>query len=379
MIPSVKNTDWVQLALLALKANRVPFVWGLPGMGKTARARSDVHEKFWGGDPDAPFVAVAPALSDPTDAAGMLAVIHESVVRLLPEVMKPLIKAGKGTLFIDELTTATQATQAAFLKVVQERVVGDTPLPPDVRIIIAANPPEIAAGGAELVTPLANRVVHLYAKPPEARDWANWLSGALIDSPEARKSAALVGGFVTAKKNLLLALPEDEGKRQGAWPSPRSWHIAADCFAEALKMKEEAIGFDIVAGAVGEACASEFATFVNNMDLPDPRAVLDGRETWKPDIARVDKANVMLRSIASEAVNGPARDKAEREALVEKAWEITSTAVDAGMPDIAYNSASQLQRWRVAKSGAPRAMGVFEAKITPKFFNLQVKLTAGGK
>ncbi len=42
--------------------------------------------------------------------------------------------AGRGLLFLDELSTATPAVQAALLRVVLERRVGSLRLPPGVRI-----------------------------------------------------------------------------------------------------------------------------------------------------------------------------------------------------------------------------------------------------
>lgn len=371
------DIDWTHLALLALRANRIPFVWGLPGIGKTARAM-EVHARLWGGYNAAPFVCVAPALSDPTDACGLLVAVKgddgEKVIRLLPDALKPLIAAGKGTLFIDELTTATAATQAAYLKVTQERRIGDTDIPPEVRIIIAANPPEVAAGGSELVTPLANRVVHMTAKAPNPRDWAIWLSSVLTETSHQRKSASLIGGFNVAKKDRLFIFPEDESKRAGAWPSPRSWHMAADCFASALEADDAPAGLELIAGSIGDSVAKEFVTFFNNMDLPDPRDVLEGKVSWAPTSDRIDKTSVMLRSIASEAINGPVKDKAEREAFVEIVWSLADAACNKAMTDIAYGAVSQLQTWRVLKSGAPRATGKFEAIVNPKFFDLQAKL-----
>ena len=51
--------------------------------------------------------------------------------------------------------------QAALLRVVLERVVGDLELPADVAVVAAANPPEQAADGWDLSAPLANRFCHL--------------------------------------------------------------------------------------------------------------------------------------------------------------------------------------------------------------------------
>jgi hypothetical protein len=376
---NVKDSDWVKAAIIALKANRVPLVWGGPGIGKTDRAENEVHRLLWGGDPNAPFVAVAPSLSDPTDATGPLAVLNDKAVRLLPEVMRPLVDAGRGTFFIDELTTATQATQAAFLRVVQNRIVGDTVLPRDVRIIMAANPSDIAAGGSDLVVPMANRVVHMYAKAPDPRAWGDWLCSKLIDSAEARKVASMFAAFMAANKQRLYELPEDDAKKAQAWPSPRSWHSAADCYTEAVKANDPSTGLNLIAGCVGEAAAVEMATFLQNVDLPDPRELLEGRVSWKPERNRVDRANAVLRSIASEAVNAPVQTREARHGLVEAAWGVIGAACDAGLSDVAFNAVAPLNHWRLKKSGQPNGMFKTEAELTPRFFSLMAATSAGGR
>lgn len=57
----------------------------------------------------------------------------------------------------DEISTAPPAVQAALLRVVLERVVGDLELPDGVAVIAAANPPEQAAGGWDLSATISRR------------------------------------------------------------------------------------------------------------------------------------------------------------------------------------------------------------------------------
>jgi hypothetical protein len=370
------KVKWTKLAYLALQANRVPLVWGGPGIGKTDQAESEVHQRYWAGDAEAPFVGVSPALSDPTDATGPLAVVADKAVRLLPEVMRPLFDAGRGTFFIDELTTATAATQAAFLRVVQNRIVGDQKFPDDVRIIMAANPADIAAGGSELVAPMANRVVHLKADAPEATDWKIWLASKLIDSASERRAAALIGAFIGSHSSRLYAFPEDEGKRASAWPSPRTWHAAADCYAAAIEAGEEGATLELVAGCVGTDVAQEFAAFVANADLPDARELLTGKVSWSPERHRVDRASAVLQSIATEAAYGPWGTAKERAEVVERAWEIIEGACNVGLTDSAYSAVVPLNTWRLTKSGAPRALGASELKVGPRFASILKALKA---
>ena len=121
-----------------------------------------------------------------------------------------------------------------------DRVVGDLELPPGVAVVAAANPPEQAAGGWDLSPPLANRFCHL--------SWAlntqGWIDGMiqgwpvpsvprLPDNWEAGipASRTLVAAFIRHRPHLLLQLPESEEQAGKAWPSPRSWDMAARLLA----------------------------------------------------------------------------------------------------------------------------------------------------
>jgi MoxR-like ATPase len=64
-------------------------------------------------------------------------------------------------LFIDEITTCMPQVQAALLRVILHRKVGTKVLPPRVRIVAAANPPDEISGGFQLTPPLANRFCHI--------------------------------------------------------------------------------------------------------------------------------------------------------------------------------------------------------------------------
>src|SRR6202042_2804518 len=85
-------------------------------------------------------------------------------------------EAGHGLVFFDEISTAPPAVQAALLRVVLERTVGDLTLPDAVSVVAAANPPERAADGWALSPPLANRFCHL-DWPVDARTVADGFAG----------------------------------------------------------------------------------------------------------------------------------------------------------------------------------------------------------
>jgi MoxR-like ATPase len=147
-------------------ASGVPvLIWGPPGVGKTAAILA------LGRRLGLPVEVVIASIREPTDFAG-LPVVHDGEVRFAPPAWaRRLAAAGKGILFLDEISTAPPAVQAALLRVVLDRVVGDLPLPPAVTIVAAANPPDMTAGGWDLAPPLANRFIHLQWRV-DAGEWA---------------------------------------------------------------------------------------------------------------------------------------------------------------------------------------------------------------
>ena len=140
---------------VAVSAGVPVLLWGSPGTGKTSAVVALGQALGW------PVETVIGSIREPSDFAGLPVVIDGSVQLSPPGWAIRLCEAVEGLLFLDELTTAPPAVQAAMLRVVLERVVGDTRLPPGVRVVAAANPPDEAADGWEFAAPLANRLVHI--------------------------------------------------------------------------------------------------------------------------------------------------------------------------------------------------------------------------
>ena len=158
-------------ALGVAVAARVPvLLWGAPGTGKTSAIRA------MAGAMDLPCETVIASIREPSDFAGLPIVVGGEVRFAPPAWARRLAEAGRGLLFLDELSTAPPAVQAALLRVVLERAVGDLTLPDEVAVVAAANPPEQAADGWDLSAPLANRLCHL-AWQTEPRAVADGLAG----------------------------------------------------------------------------------------------------------------------------------------------------------------------------------------------------------
>jgi MoxR-like ATPase len=341
-------------ALAVAVAAGVPvLLWGSPGTGKTSAVVALGATLGW------PVETVIGSIREPSDFAGLPVVSDGSVTLSPPSWATRLCAAGRGLLFFDELTTAPPAVQAAMLRVVLERVVGDTRLPDGVRVVAAANPPDEAADGWELSAPLANRLVHL-DWPVDARYIAKGLAvgfprpslAGIANPPTTAQSMAAratVGAFLEVRPPLALQLPRSAAQAGRGWPSPRSWEAVARLLAacEAARASESARAA-LIEGAVGDGAALEFLAWLEHLDLPDPEAVLDDPDAFElPE--RSDRAFAVLSAVAAVAV---ADGGVER---WNQAWRVVARAADQA-PDVATMVARTLARDRPAGAEIPDAL-----------------------
>src|SRR3954467_15329890 len=144
---------------LAVCADLPVLLWGEPGIGKTAAMRQLAAAL------DLPLTTVIASVHEPSDFSGLPIVgddpAEQGVPMAPPDWAVRLVRAGRGLLFLDELSTAPPAVQAALLRLVLGGGMGALSLPPGVGIVPAPTPRSSAADGGELTPPLANRFVHL--------------------------------------------------------------------------------------------------------------------------------------------------------------------------------------------------------------------------
>ncbi|WP_040812508.1 AAA family ATPase [Nocardia concava] len=342
---------------LAVAADLPVLLWGEPGIGKTA-ALTQLAETL-----ELPLTTVIASVHEPSDFSGLPIIgddpAADGVPMAPPDWAVRLVRAGKGLLFLDELSTAPPAVQAALLRLVLERRIGTLQLPPDVRIVAAANPRSSAADGWELSPPLANRFVHL--------QWTHdhevvirglggtWPRATLPMLDPVKLTGAVayarraVCELLTARPKLVHQLPSGETRRGGAWPSPRSWEMTVRliAFATAAGANPDVLSL-LIRGAVGDGPGFELLTSIDRMDLPDPEVLLrDPAAAELPE--RGDLRQAVLDGVVAAVRRQPDRSR------WDAAWALLVKAVETGAPDLVVVPATTLAtlrqgNWEVPKS-----------------------------
>ncbi|MBO4255190.1 AAA family ATPase [Streptomyces griseorubiginosus] len=342
---------------LAVAADLPVLLWGEPGIGKTA-ALTQLAAAL-----DLPLTTVIASVHEPSDFSGLPIVgddpAEQGVPMAPPDWAVRLVRAGRGLLFLDELSTAPPAVQAALLRLVLERRIGALQLPPGVRIVAAANPRSSAADGWELSPPLANRFVHLqwtHDHEVVVRGLGGtWPvatlprldPGLLADAVDFARRA--VCGLLAARPKLVHQLPGSETRRGGAWPSPRSWEMTLRliAFATAAGSSRDVLSL-LVRGTVGDGPGLELLASVDRMDLPDPEALLaDPAGAVLPE--RGDLRQAVLDGVVAAVRARPDRSR------WDAAWALLVRAVETGAPDLVVVPATTLaslrqQDWEVPES-----------------------------
>lgn len=260
------------------------LLWGRPGVGKSSFIEGLAKASL-------PVTTLIASIHDPTDFSG-LPVLEDGRVRYaVPRWVDDFADDGDGILFLDELSTAPPSVQSALLRVVFERKVGFHPLPPGVRIVAAANPPDLMVGGWELSPPLRNRFVHLNWDIPTdlyVRSLTSgWETGSLPVVKEEDHAEKLrfyqtrIAGFLRVKPDALHANPEEN---KYGFASPRSWDFAAALLATADLLgyrihddQNNELLFELTTGCLGEPTAIMLLEYLRNLRLPDPVDVLSGK------------------------------------------------------------------------------------------------------
>lgn len=197
--------------LLNVAPTRPVFIWGAPGIGKSA-----LVEKF-AEEVGLPHVSLLGSQLAPEDIIGIPQIKGDTSEFLPP---KMIARKEPYVLFLDELNACSQEVQKAFYSLIHERRIGEYHLPEGSVVIGAGNRSQDGAIVKTMSSALINRMFHvqLTADTTQWLQWAyeNQLHPWVID-------------YITQRPDHLFSEPP---KTEEPYSTPRSWHMLSDALKE---------------------------------------------------------------------------------------------------------------------------------------------------
>lgn len=248
MKPSVVSQA---LRALVVGEGQPVFIWGSPGIGKSAVVHQLAAEL------SIALRDIRALLLDPVDLRGLPFVGRDGLSKWATPDFLPA--DGEGIIFLDELNAAPAMVQASCYQLVLDRKLGEYTLPEGWVIVAAGNRDSDRASTTRMPTPLRNRFVHLDFEV-DVQEWSEWAIKTSI-RPE-------VIAFIRFRPELLSAFDRDSN----AFPSPRTWEFVSRILNSKPDPSAE---HELVAGAVGSGPATEFSAFLRTFrELPNIDAIL---------------------------------------------------------------------------------------------------------
>lgn len=253
----------------AIRAHIPVLVKGAPGIGKT-QITHQVTSAL-----DADLIISYPAVEDPTDPKGLpWPGADGEEAHFLPfGNLRRAGTAGRLTVWdIEDLGQATPAVQASYMQLI--RGTGPHPISEHVTFVATTNRRTDRAGVNGLLEPVKSSFGSIVELEPDLQDWCLWALDSDVVPDEMVAFMRFRGEDLLCDFNPSMDLDNS--------PLPRTWEHAARIQALSLGSGTMA---SALAGAVGEAAANEYLTFLSlYKSLPNIDAILQDPSTGQvPD------------------------------------------------------------------------------------------------
>jgi hypothetical protein len=248
-----------------IDAKQPVMLHGSPGVGKSDVVRQVAAQR------GIEMIDLRLSQLDPVDLRGVPSVSDGKTRWNTPDFLPT---EGKGILFLDEINSAPQATQAAAYQLVLDRRLGDYVMPDGWAIIAAGNRATDRAIVNQMSTALKNRLAHLNYEVNND-DWCEWALNNDI--------AIEVLGFIRFKPTALNEFEQRNNSKEEqnriqhlkdakAFATPRSWYFLSNT----LKQKpSKDLEYELYSGLIGEGLAAEFLGYLKYYrDLPSLDEIL---------------------------------------------------------------------------------------------------------
>ena len=288
---SVTQSDLFEI-LLNVATVRPVFIWGAPGIGKSA-----LVERF-ADEVGLPCVSLLGSQLAPEDIIGIPQIKGETSEFLPP---KMIARKEPYVLFLDELNACSQEVQKAFYSLIHEKRIGEYHLPQGSIVIGAGNRAQDSAIVKTMSSALINRMFHVQLKADPAQ-WITWAYGAGLHP--------WVITYITQRPDHLFSEPP---KTEEPYSTPRSWHMLSDALKEygaGEKEIPETTLKMITYGAVSASHAGMFLAFLKQ--LGNTHLLLDiikGEAKWPSRPEERDVLYFLAQSFRAKLLHELPADK----------------------------------------------------------------------
>ena len=260
------SVDQKQLmnVLLNVGTVRPVFIWGAPGIGKSA-----IVEQF-AYDVGLECVSLLGSQLAPEDIIGVPQIVDGRSVFCPPRI---IAREEPYCLFLDELNACSQEVQKAFYSLILERRIGEYHLPEGSIVIGAGNRAQDNAITKPMSSALLNRMFHV-EMTADSRIWLEWAAEHGVHR--------YVYDYICSRPDHLWSQPP---KTEEPFSTPRSWHMLSDAlhsYGERITEKELTV---LANGCLTAEHATQFAAYVRQVrNEYSVSKILNGDQRW-PDKA----------------------------------------------------------------------------------------------
>lgn len=283
--------------LLNVAPVRPVFIWGAPGIGKSALVEAFANAVGM------PCVSLLGSQLAPEDIIGVPR-IENNISRFCPPAQ--IAQSKPYCLFLDELNACSHEVQKAFYSLINDHRIGEYELPEGSVVIGAGNRAQDAAIVKPMSSALINRMAHVQLRA-NAKDWLAWAGMSGISD--------LVTDYIRLRPDHLWSKPQ---KHEEPFSTPRAWHILSDTLnAYSTDTLNEQMVDVLASGLLTPAHARQFVAFYRQrLRAFDLAAIIKGEIAWPEAPSERDILYFLVQSFRAQLIKELPADakKAGREA-----------------------------------------------------------------
>ena len=323
--------------LLNVGLVRPVFIWGAPGIGKSAIVEEFAHSL------GLECVSLLGSQLAPEDIIGVPQ-IRDGFSQFCPP--RSIARQEPYVLFLDELNACTSEVQKAFYSLIHERRIGEYHLPEGSIVLGAGNRAQDNAITRPMSSALINRMFHveLTASP---RLWLEW-AGLHNIHP-------YVYDYITSRPDHLWSKPP---KSEEPFSTPRAWHMLSD----AIHSWGPDIDVDslrvLAAGCLTPQHATQFLAYIRQVRSQYALdKILSGEQPWPDKPEERDVLYFLAQSLRARLVKElpPERSKlsGDSRALVlqakDRITELADLSLEIARMAVTPEDGRELPDWFVVE------------------------------